>query len=139
MRHMRNIAILLIICTSLAAQKKTDTKLPDTTAKKQKPPKVLYGIGSYYADKFEGRQTANGQYYSHNKLTAACNQLPLNTWIRVTNLRNKKSVVVFVNDRLHPKNKRLVDLSRSAAKELGYISHGLANVKVEVLLKKQVQ
>jgi rare lipoprotein A len=139
MRHIRNIVILLLVCTTLAAQKKTDNTLPDTTAKKQKPAKVLYGIGSYYADKFEGRQTANGQIYWHNKLTAACNQLPLNTWIRVTNLRNKKSVVVFVNDRLHPKNKRLVDLSRSAAKELGYISHGLANVKVEVLLKKQVR
>jgi rare lipoprotein A len=136
MRHIRNIAFLLIFCIGLAAQTKTDNKLPDTNAKKQKSPKFLYGIGSYYADKFVGRQTANGQYYSHDKLTAACNKLPLNTWIRVTNLRNKKSVVVFINDRLHPKNPRLVDLSRSAAKELGYIGHGLANVKVEVLLKK---
>lgn len=139
MKHIRNIAFLLLLCLGLAAQKDTGKKLPDTTAKSQKSPRVLYGIGSYYADKFEGRQTANGQYYSHNKLTAACNKLPLNTWIRVTNLRNKKTVVVFINDRLHPKNPRLVDLSKSAAKELGYIGHGLANVKVEVLVKKQVR
>jgi rare lipoprotein A len=129
----------LLFSTGLAAQKDTGKKVPDSTVKTQKSPKVLYGIGSYYADKFEGRQTANGQYYSHSKLTAACNKLPLNTWIRVTNLRNKKTVVVFINDRLHPKNPRLVDLSKSAAKELGYIGHGLANVKVEVLVKKQVR
>lgn len=99
--------------------------------------KALYGIASYYADKFVGRQTATGAIYSHNKLTAACNVLPLRTWIRVTNLRNKKSVVVQVNDRLHPKNKRIVDMSRMAAGQLGYIGRGLTQVKVEVLnLKK---
>ena len=138
MRHIRNIiTVLLLSCTAVMAQEKKSSKGADTTALKNKPPRVLYGIASYYADKFVGRQTANGQYYSHEKLTAACNQLPLNTWIRVTNLRNKKSVVVFVNDRLHPKNKRLVDMSRIAAKQLGYIGHGLANVKVEVLVRKQ--
>jgi len=137
MRHIRYIVILLMFSTVLSAQEKNDGQTD--TSKSKKSSRVLYGIGSYYADKFVGRQTANGQYYSHDKLTAACNRLPLNTWIRVTNLRNKKSVVVFINDRLHPKNKRLVDLSRMAAKQLGYIGHGLANVKVEVLLKKQAQ
>jgi rare lipoprotein A len=95
--------------------------------------KVLYGTASYYADKFGGRTTANGATYSHTKLTAACNVLPLNTWIRVTNLRNSKAVIVQVNDRLHPKNKRIVDMSRMAATQLGYIGRGLTQVKVEVL------
>src|SRR6476620_12586740 len=81
-------------------------------------PKVYYGIASYYADKFNGRPTANGEIYDHNKLTAACNILPLGTWIRVTNLKNNKSVIVKTNDRLHPRMKRIVDLSRSAAKKL---------------------
>ncbi|MDB5251104.1 MAG: hypothetical protein JWP27_273 [Flaviaesturariibacter sp.] len=98
--------------------------------------KPLYGVASYYADKFVGRETANGEYYSHIKMTAACNRLPLNTWIRVTNLRNKRTVVVKVNDRLHPKNPRVVDLSRVAAEKLGYIGYGLAQVKVEVLIRK---
>jgi rare lipoprotein A len=68
-------------------------------------------------------------------MTAAHNTLPLGTWIKVTNLSNKKSVVVKVNDRLHPKNPRLVDLSRAAAKQLGYISKGITKVKVDVLGK----
>jgi len=100
-----------------------------------KTPKVIYGTASYYADKFNGRPTANGEIFDQNKMTAACNVLPLGTWIRVTNLRNKKSVVVKVNDRLHQRMKRVVDLSRTAASKLGYIGHGLAKVRVEVLGK----
>jgi rare lipoprotein A len=98
-------------------------------------PKVYYGIASYYADKFNGRPTANGEIYDHNKLTAACNILPLGTWIRVTNLKNNKSVIVKTNDRLHPRMKRIVDLSKSAAKILAYTGRGLTQVKVEVLEK----
>lgn len=98
-------------------------------------PKVYYGIASYYADKFNGRPTANGEIYDHNKLTAACNILPLGTWIRVTNLKNNKSVIVKTNDRLHPRMKRIVDLSKSAAKKLAYTGRGLTQVKVEVLEK----
>src|SRR5688572_10639892 len=66
-------------------------------------PKVLYGTASYYADKFNGRQTANGEIYDGSKFTAACNVLPLGTWIRVTNMRNNRSVIVKTNDRLHPR------------------------------------
>ena len=98
---------------------------------------VYYGIASYYADKFTGRQTATGATYSHSANTAACNVLPLGTWIRVTNLKNDKKIVLQVNDRLHAKNNRLVDLSKSAAGKLAYIKSGLARVKVEVLGKKK--
>jgi rare lipoprotein A len=95
--------------------------------------RVLYGTASYYADKFSGRKTATGDIYSHAKMTAACNKLPLGSWIRVTNLRNNRAVIVQVNDRLHPKNKRVVDMSRIAAEQLGYIGKGLTEVKVEIL------
>jgi len=101
------------------------------------PAKVQYGTASFYADKFVGRKTANGDIFSQDKMTAAHNTLPLGTWIRVTNLRNKKAVVVRINDRLHHKNPRLVDLSKSAAKKLGYTGQGLTRVKVEVLGRKQ--
>ncbi len=101
------------------------------------PAKVQYGTASFYADKFIGKQTANGDIFSQDKMTAAHNTLPLGTWIRVTNLRNKKAVVVRINDRLHPKNPRLVDLSKSAARKLGYTGQGLTRVKVEVLGRKQ--
>ena len=98
---------------------------------------IQYGIASFYADKFEGLPTSTGEKFSQKKLTAAHNSLPLGTWIKVTNLRNKKTVIVRVNDRLHHRNTRLVDLSRAAASRLGYISHGLAKVKVEVLGTKK--
>jgi rare lipoprotein A len=99
-------------------------------------PDALYGTASYYANKFEGRLTANGEVFSQQKMTAACNVLPLGTWIKVTNLYNGRSVVVKVNDRLHYKNKRLVDLSKTAAKKIGYAGGGLTKVKVEPLSKK---
>jgi rare lipoprotein A len=97
---------------------------------------ILYGQASFYASKFRGRRTANGETFSQQKMTAACNALPLGTWIQVTNLKNGKIVVVKTNDRLHPKTRRLVDLTRAAAKKLGYISRGLTRVRVEVLDQK---
>jgi rare lipoprotein A len=97
--------------------------------------KVQYGTASFYADKFEGKRTANGEIFTQKGMTAAHNSLPLGTWIRVTNLSNKRSVVVKVNDRLHHKNTRLVDLSKTAAKQLGYTGKGLSKVRVDVLGK----
>lgn len=107
------------------------------TKKKKSSPRVVYGTASYYANKFQGRKTANGEIFSHQKMTAACNVLPLGTWIKVTNLRNGRTVNVKVNDRLHPRMKRVVDLTRAAATKLGFIKSGLTRVKVEVLGKKK--
>lgn len=98
--------------------------------------KTLYGTASFYANKFEGRQTANGEIFSQKKFTAASNIINLNEWVRVTNTRNNLSVVLRITDRMHKNNKRLIDLSKSAAKKLKYTGHGLAHVKVEVLGKK---
>ena len=95
--------------------------------------KLIYGTASFYANKFDGRKTANGEIFSQQKFTAACNLLPLGTWIRVTNLRNGRAVIVKINDRLHPRMKRIVDLSRTAAQQLNYLRSGLTKVKVEVI------
>ena len=100
-------------------------------------PKLLYGTASYYSNTFNGKKTANGEIYSHKKMTAACNVLPLGTWIKVTNLRNGKSVVVKTNDRLHTRMKRVVDLSREAADKLDYVRSGLTRVRIEVISKKK--
>ena len=94
------------------------------------------GVASYYHSKFQGRVTASGELYDEKKMTAAHNRLPMGTRIKVTNLRNKKSVIVKVNDRLHHRNKRLVDLSRAAAAKLGYVGRGIVRVRVEVLKDK---
>ena len=96
-------------------------------------------MASYYANKFIGRKTANGEIFSQEKLTAACNILPLGTWIKVTNLKNDRSVVVKINDRLHPKSKRMIDLTTKAAKKLNYIKGGLTRVKIEVLNEKETK
>ncbi|MCU0381900.1 MAG: septal ring lytic transglycosylase RlpA family protein [Chitinophagaceae bacterium] len=129
-RNLTLILSFLVLASGLAAQTRPNTRLA-------KPAKVQYGTASFYADKFEGRQTANGEIFSQKKMTCAHNTLPLGTWVRVTNLSNKKSVILRVNDRLHHRNPRLVDLSKSAAQKLGYTGHGLTRVKVEVLGKKQ--
>jgi len=135
---------LVIFSASLAnAQQTTGTKVPSSKqhkAKKSKrtesKEKTLFGTASFYANKFEGRKTANGEIFSQNKLTAASNTVGLNQWVRVTNTRNNLSVVLRINDRMHKNNKRLIDLSKSAARKLKYTGHGLAHVKVEVLGKK---
>lgn len=115
------------------AQSQTDTTLKQKAVKSKK---VLYGLASFYSNSFNGKRTASGEIFSQNKLTCACNVLPLGTWIRVTNLRNGRSVVVKTNDRLHPRMKRIVDLTRAAALKLGYTATGLTRVKVEVFGKK---
>jgi rare lipoprotein A len=111
----------------------TDNLSPFFLRPKKQKNKVFFGVASYYGDKFEGRKTASGDIFSQQKMTAACNKLPLGTKIKVTNIRNGKSVEVVINDRLHPKMKRIVDLTKSAAKKLGYVDHGLTKVKVEVI------
>lgn len=91
------------------------------------------GVASYYSDKFHGQRTASGELYDKNALTAAHPTLPFGTLIRVENVRTNQSVIVKVNSRLHHANKRLVDLSKRAAKELGILQAGLAKVRIEVV------
>ena len=94
---------------------------------------VQEGKASFYADKFEGRTTASGERYSHARNTCAHLTLPFGTLVRVTNLSNDKSVVVRVNDRGPFVPNRIIDLSRSAAETLDFVSDGIADVKIEVI------
>lgn len=92
-----------------------------------------FGIASWYGHLFQGRKTASGEPYNENALTCAQRQLPLGSLIRVTNLRNHRSVVVRVNDRGPVPHDRLIDLSRAAAEKLGFSHRGLAPVKIELI------
>jgi rare lipoprotein A len=133
---MKNVLVILaLVCSFMAskAQEKDSVALN----KKRNVPVTQYGVASFYADKFEGQRTCTDEVFTQKKLTAACNTLPLNCWIRVTNLRNKKSVLVRINDRMHPANPRLIDMSKSAAVALGYTGHGLTKVKVTYLGKNK--
>lgn len=91
------------------------------------------GQASYYADKFQNRQTASGERYKAGKKTAAHRTLPFGSQVRVTNLRNGKSVVVKVNDRGPFVRGRIIDLSRSAFSSIGDTSLGLLDVRIEVI------
>lgn len=124
--------LMCFLATSLYGQDTTATQ-PAKTGQE----KVQYGIASWYSDKFHGRKTANGEIFDQGKMTAAHNKLPFGTWLKVTNLRNKKWVYVRVTDRLHYRNKRVVDLTRAAASSLGMLKSGIVRVKVEVLGKKK--
>ena len=136
MKCMRKILWLLFYCLLLSSysSKAQDSSIIASKAP-DSPKKIIikYGMASFYASKFNGRKTSNGETYQGAKLTAACNVLPLGTWVKVTNLRNDHSVIVQINDHLHPKNKRLIDMSHTAAEQLGFIAYGLTRVKVEVL------
>lgn len=89
------------------------------------------GLASWYGDFFHGRQTANGEVYDMYALTAAHPTLPMPVFAKVTNLRNKRSVIVRVNDRGPYKDDRIIDLSRRAAEQLGFYNKGLAPVRVQ--------
>jgi rare lipoprotein A len=130
---MKMLAFLLVSLGLLPRLHAQAQERPKGEVIAAKTPKIQYGTASFYASKFQGRPTANGELYDKDKMTCAHNALPMDTWVKVTNLRNKRSVVVRVTDRLHYKNKRLVDLSRAAAAKLGYVKRGLARVKLEVL------
>lgn len=91
------------------------------------------GVASYYSDRFHGRRTASGERYDRDDLTAVHSHLPFGTIIRVTNLRNFRSVNLRVNDRGHFRRGRLLDVSKRAASELGFVGAGLAKVEVEVV------
>jgi rare lipoprotein A len=97
------------------------------------------GVASYYADKFIGRKTASGELFSQHKMTCAHNTLPFGTKVKVTNLRNGKSIVVRVNDRLHHRNPRIIDLPTGAAKKLGYTGRGIVNVSVVVVRPTEIK
>jgi rare lipoprotein A len=91
------------------------------------------GIASYYADKFEGQLTASGEKYKHKRLTAAHKILPFGTLVKVTNIKNGKSVEVTINDRGPFVSGRIIDLSKSAAEALQFTAQGLTEVELEVV------
>ncbi len=95
------------------------------------------GKASYYADKFEGRQTSNGETFDQSKLTAAHNYIPFGTIARVTNLTNHKTVIVRINDRGPFVTGRIIDLSKSAASLIDMLEAGVVKVKIEYRKKKK--
>ena len=124
---------------SLGAKLNTVNVLSDSSENIEKDStktKYYYGTASFYSRSLEGTKTSNDEVFRHSKLTAASNKFKLGTWLRVTNISNEKSIIVRVNDRMHPKmarKGRIVDLSRTGAKKLDFINKGITRVKVEIV------
>ncbi len=134
----------LIDSTNLKKLDSSMNKLAETNKSTTKPvnsiknPKVVYGIASYYSRSLDGTKTATGETFRQTGMTAASNFFKLNTWVRVTNLRSGKSIIVRINDRMHPsmaKKGRVIDLSRKGATILDFLVKGLIKVKVEEVPK----
>ena len=111
------VTIIFTLGASAANEPVVDAKANHQTMK----PRRWYEIGtaSWYGRYFQGRKTAMGETYDMNGLTCAHRSLPLGSWIRVTNLKNRKSIFVRVNDRGPVPENRIVDLSYGAAKAVG--------------------
>lgn len=91
------------------------------------------GKASFYAMKFQSRKTANGERFNQQSYTAAHNKLPFGTKIKVTNIKNGKSVIVRINDRGPFIAGRILDLSRSAFSRIGHLNSGILDVRIKIV------
>jgi|ERR1700722_1692964 len=90
------------------------------------------GTASWYGEQFQGKETTSGEPFDMHDFTAAHPSLPLGTFVKVTNLRNNKAVVVRINDRGPFVDDRIIDLSYSAARALGFRDRGLQKVRLDL-------
>jgi rare lipoprotein A len=119
------LLFLLIISTGCSG---TPPERPAQTAAHK-----ASGKASFYADKYHGRKTASGERFDQQAMTAAHRTLPFGTKVKVTNIRNGKSVIVRINDRGPFVRGRIIDLSRAAFSRIGNPAFGVIRVKIEVV------
>jgi rare lipoprotein A len=132
-RLFSSTAILAILAVSLGAASNSPQK-----SKGSKPYQV--GKASWYGKQFHGRTTASGEPYDMFQFTAAHRQLPLGTWVKVTNMHNGRWVMVRVNDRGPVPESRIIDLSYGAAEMLfDAKDRGLLKVRLDIVQPEQVQ
>jgi len=93
-------------------------------------PEGVEGVAVYYAKRYQGRKTSSGERFDHQKLTAAHPTIPNGTRVKLINLANDRSVVVTVNDRCRKRSFEIIDVSRAAAKELGFLGARKARVMI---------
>ncbi len=112
------------------------TNSPKSAVSKAKPYQV--GTASWYGVQFQGKPTASGEPFDMRDFTAAHPSLPLGTFVKVTNLRNGKAVVVRINDRGPVVDGRIIDVSYNAARALGFNDRGLQRVRLELYQPTEV-
>jgi rare lipoprotein A len=126
--------------SSVSVNSQSQKTKQSATAQSKRPHPKPYQVGtaSWYGDYFEGKATASGEPYNMYDLTAAHPTLPLGSWVKVTNLRNRKVVVVRVNDRGPIVPGRIIDLSYGAAQALQFNGRGLQPVRLDVIQPREV-
>jgi peptidoglycan lytic transglycosylase len=144
-RTAHGLALMLLFASLGAAQgpAKSESALPrqvktravaagpNKAGAHKKPYQV--GTASWYGSYFDGKPTASGEPFNMYDLTAAHPTLPLGSWVRVTNLRNGRAVVVRVNDRGPVVDGRIIDLSYTAARVLKFNAQGLQQVRLDLV------
>lgn len=138
------LAILIILCQAffqiqtlslqaeeIAAKETTD----EGAAVAVTADEGVTGTASYYAKRYNGRRTTSGKRYDPKKLTAAHPTLPLGTKVKVVNLANNREVTVTITDRCRKRVNHFIDLSREAARRLGFLGKGITQVRIITLDK----
>ena len=135
---MRTVVVTVLITMGVTgcAHRQLDQRVPA-------PPAVRVGytqtgLASWYGHPYHGRRAANGEIYDMEKMTGAHRTLPFNTWVRVQNLENHRTADVRIIDRGPFVDKRVIDVSRAAARTLGFLGSGHARVQLEVIRLPEV-
>jgi rare lipoprotein A len=127
------VALAALLLSACAHKKRAQVPPPPPSRASAVPGAVETGIASWYGHPYHGRRAADGETYDMETLVAAHRTLPFNTWVRVYNLNNNKTVDVRIIDRGPFVDGRIIDLSHAAAQAIDMIGPGIAQVRVEVL------
>src|SRR5437588_564324 len=135
---MRRVLASLLATLCLVATMVAGPVTQGSSSKEVTPKPYQVGRASWYGKQFHGRSTASGEPYDMFQFTAAHRQLPLGTWVRVTNLRNGRSITVRVNDRGPYVGNRIIDLSYGAAQMLELRARGTEKVRIDIVNGEEV-
>src|SRR3954465_678616 len=135
---MRRVLASLLATLFLVATMAAGPVTQGSSSKEVTPKPYQVGRASWYGKQFHGRSTASGEPYDMFQFTAAHRQLPLGTWVRVTNLRNGRSITVRVNDRGPYVGNRIIDLSYGAAQMLELRARGTEKVRLDIVNGEEV-
>jgi peptidoglycan lytic transglycosylase len=131
------IALVISIALVAGCSRSTDEKRDDRPDRKEKRPHfVQTGMASWYGKGLKGRRTASGESFDPEGLTAAHRTLPFGSIVRITNLRNNRSVSVRITNRGPFIRGRIIDVSPAAARELRMVKSGVTRVRIEVSTPK---
>lgn len=136
LKFVIGIGVAAFVAMSPPSQAGQPTYLPLSTRVIQT--KAKDGVASWYGKECQGNPTASGESYNMYALTAAHPNLPLGTKIKVTNLRNHRSLILRINDRGPYVPGRFLDVSQAAARRLGFMRSGKAPVRIEVLRQRKI-